>query len=81
MSNEPSSGNILVKVFADLRQYQQPETSYQAENPVPISLILSELSIPPEKVTIIFVNGRHADPEDRVKPGDTLSFFPPVGGG
>lgn len=81
MSNEPSPGSILVKVFADLRQFQQPVTSYQVENPVPISLILRELSIPSEKVTIIFVNGRHANPEDLVKPGDTLSFFPPVGGG
>lgn len=81
MGNDMGGGVIAIRVFADLRKFQDPEISYQVDGPVPVSTVLGQLSIPPEKVKILFVNGRHADFGDMVSPGDTLSLFPPVGGG
>jgi len=72
---------IRVKVFADLRHFQEPEIDYCLNGSTAISSILDNLKIPRQKVTIIFVNGKHANPEDCVTPGDILSLFPPVGGG
>lgn len=81
MDDGVSDGTILVKVFADLRRFQKANLRLQVNGPTEITSVLKKLSIPAEKVTIIFVNGRHAVPDDPVSPGDTLSLFPPVGGG
>jgi molybdopterin converting factor small subunit len=32
-------------------------------------------------VNLIFINGRNADFNTPLSEGDTVSFFPPVGGG
>jgi molybdopterin synthase sulfur carrier subunit len=72
---------IRVKIFADLRRFQEPEIDYRLNGSTAISSILDNLKIPRQKVTIIFVNGKHANPGDCVAPGDVLSLFPPVGGG
>ena len=42
---------------------------------------MKELKIPEDEVTLIFVNGRHADGRLSLKEGDVVAFFPPVGGG
>lgn len=81
MSDKSVHGDITVKVFADLRKFQDPETTYSVDGPVRISSVLRNLSLPFEKIKIIFVNGRHASIEDMVSSGDVLSLFPPVGGG
>jgi len=33
------------------------------------------------EAAIIFVNGKHAGPDHVMLDGDTLSIFPPIGGG
>jgi molybdopterin converting factor small subunit len=81
MGNEIIPGMITVKVFADLRQFHQPETVLPVDGTASISSIIQTLLIPPSKISIIFVNGRHASLQDLVSPGDVLSLFPPVGGG
>ena len=43
--------------------------------------ILNGLAIPVSEAAIIFVNGRHANPEDDLHHADTVSIFPPIGGG
>jgi sulfur carrier protein ThiS len=43
--------------------------------------ILAQLSVPPDKVKIIFVNGVHADRAAVLNDGDRVGVFPPVGGG
>ena len=46
-----------------------------------INYILNILSVPGKDVKLIFLNGVHAKDSDKVKDGDRLGFFPPIGGG
>ncbi len=75
MSKKLDLGELKVKAFAGLRKYINPETSFKFESPTVISSIMENLSLPQNKVTIIFVNGRHANPDDTVSSGDALSFL------
>ena len=43
--------------------------------------ILDDLAIPAREAATIFLNGRHADPHDGLQDNDTVSIFPPIGGG
>ncbi len=43
--------------------------------------IVRRLSISEKEAALIFVNNRHADLSTSLADGDTLSIFPPVGGG
>jgi len=43
--------------------------------------VLAELPIPPSDVVTFLVNGRHAEREQVLLPGDVLSVFPAIGGG
>ena len=72
---------ITVKLFATLRSNFSVPDSMELSSPRIIRDIINEIGIPEEKVTIIFVNSRHAEMGDLVRPGDVLSMFPPIGGG
>jgi molybdopterin converting factor small subunit len=48
---------------------------------VTVSDVLLRYSLPEKEVTLIFINGRHGDFDTILFDGDTLSLFPPVGGG
>ena len=74
---------ITIKLFADLdKQFRGTvESASILDRPSTVRGILSVLSIPEEEVRIIFINGKHAELDSTVTPGDTLSLFPPIGGG
>jgi molybdopterin converting factor small subunit len=72
---------IEVKLFATLRKKFPVPESVEFRKSCSVGKILQTLGIPAEKVSIALVNGRHAELEDSVKPGDTLALFPPIGGG
>jgi molybdopterin converting factor small subunit len=72
---------IEVKLFATLRKKFPVPDSVEFNNCCSVDEILRTLRIPAEKVSIALINGRHAELADAVKPGDTLSLFPPIGGG
>jgi molybdopterin converting factor small subunit len=42
---------------------------------------LRELKLPEDTPKIIILNGVHADAGRVLRDGDTLSLFPPIGGG
>lgn len=72
---------VTVKLFATLR-----EGRFKVENqelPVRslVQDVMERLQIEPEGVAIILVNGRDSRFEAELKDGDTISLFPPVGGG
>ena len=43
--------------------------------------LIKELRLPEESVKLIFLNGIHADKTSKLKDGDRVGIFPPVGGG
>ncbi len=73
--------NITIKLFATFRfgrftadtRYYPPQTQ--------ISEIIDELQIPDSEISMIMLNGRHADPEEQLRDGDSLALFPLVAGG
>lgn len=72
---------IKVKLFATLREGREREQTMDVTNDVTSSEIIKTLNIPLEDVAILFINGRDAMFDQKLKDGDTLSIFPPVGGG
>ena len=43
--------------------------------------LMTRLSIPPEEVKIVFVNGLTVPLDKQLADGDRVGVFPPVGGG
>lgn len=72
---------VRIKLFATLRTGRFSEKTYEIKPGTTISNIIEELGLPPEQVSIIFVNGRHAKPDTILREGDDVALFPPVGGG
>lgn len=73
---------ITLKVFATLRNYMRTgENVYTCDGPLTVRELLNAHSIPEEEATIILVNGLHSSLEKELNNGDTVSVFPPVGGG
>jgi molybdopterin converting factor small subunit len=70
-----------IRLFATLRtKYTVPE-GFTLAKPTPVREVLSQLGIPEGKASIVFINGKHAVMDDDVQPDDTMSVFPPIGGG
>jgi molybdopterin converting factor small subunit len=72
---------ITVKLFATLREnrFEQEIREYNT-NTTP-AVILDGLNIAESTVSIVFVNGRHADLDRALEDKDVVAFFPPIGGG
>lgn len=72
---------ITVKLFATLRDGRFDEAELLIAKGASVRVALETLSLGSDEAAIIFVNGRHADTETLLSDGDTLSIFPPIGGG
>ncbi|MDC7233017.1 MAG: MoaD/ThiS family protein [Spirochaetales bacterium] len=72
---------IEVKTFATLNSLFPSVQDYPLQEGDRVLDIMARIGIPPEKVTIIFINNVHAEPESPLKDGDVLGLFPPIGGG
>ncbi|WP_019228454.1 MoaD/ThiS family protein [Sedimentibacter sp. B4] len=72
---------VNVKLFATLRDGRFKEEKANINENTQVSDVISKYNIPKEEVKICLVNGRDADLNQTLKNGDTLSLFPPVGGG
>ncbi len=72
---------IVVKLFATLRQGRFKVQSGIYPEAAKVQDIVEGLAISPTDLGIIFVNGKSADLNRVLQEGDTLSIFPPVGGG
>lgn len=77
---------VIVKLFATLNRYRPEE---RAGTPFRIKLsenaslddLINILNIPPEETRILFVNGIIQEPLYKLKDGDEIGLFPPIGGG
>jgi sulfur carrier protein ThiS len=87
--------HIQAKLFATLtRMVPDPVRErypqlVRAGRPVDVDLpeastladLVDHLGLPPEKVRVIFVNGRVRPRDHVLAAGDEVGIFPPVGGG
>jgi sulfur-carrier protein len=77
---------IEVQLFATFAQYLPPGgRDGSAVLDVPESStpreIARRLGLPNELDRVLLVNGRDADPDQRLAPDDVLTLFPPLAGG
>ncbi len=77
---------VTVKLYATLHQYgrgKRPGAPFDLELPEAATLrdLIDLLKIPPEETRITFVNGLIQESDQRLKDGDEVGMFPPIGGG
>lgn len=73
--------HITIKLFATFREGRFKVEVKEFPEETQVDNILQSLGISAEEVAICLVNGRDADKHTKLGDGDTLSLFPPVGGG
>ncbi|MFC1662291.1 MoaD/ThiS family protein [Gemmatimonadota bacterium] len=73
---------IVVKCFASLAKLQPEDgEAFPIVEGETVGQVMARLGIPEGHVALIFVNNVHRKPDTVLKGGDTLGFFPPIGGG
>jgi molybdopterin synthase sulfur carrier subunit len=80
------SMQVSVKLYATLSRYGRSErsgTPFEVELFEEATLydLIAHLKIPPEETRIMFVNGIIQEPDCKLKDGDEVGVFPPIGGG
>jgi len=61
---------------------KQSRFNIPIDQPTDLGLILQQLGVPLAEVAIVAVNGELVDlASTRVKPGDRVELYPPMGGG
>jgi len=73
--------HVTVKLYATLRTGRFVQKTLEFEDGITVQELIKSLSLPENEVTLIFVNGQHAQLQDKLSDGDTVALFPPVGGG
>ena len=77
-----SAMTIEVKCFASLDRFQPDEANaFPIESGETVGQVMARMGIPPRSVALIFINNVHAKTDAVLKDGDTVGFFPPIGGG
>jgi molybdopterin converting factor small subunit len=78
----PMKSQIQIKLFAGLQSFAPSTAEHFEITPgMTIRELLTEIQIPIEKARLIFINGIKADLDARLKGGERVGIFPPVGGG
>ncbi len=78
--------SLQVFLNASLRSYVPGYNPYdgltlEVSPGTPVARIISRLGLPPERVTLIMVNGVRQQPDFPLQGGERLGLFPPIGGG
>ncbi len=72
---------VTVRLFATLQEGRFVEAPRDYPPGASIATVVKDLSITDEDIGVIFVNGRNAELDRVISPGDVVSIFPPIGGG
>ncbi len=78
---------ITVQLLAGYRRYlpEPRDPQGRSRRDVPsgarVRDVVAGLPIPPDNPTTFLVNGRHAEADQVLHEGDTVTVFPAVGGG
>jgi molybdopterin converting factor small subunit len=72
---------VTVKLFATLRTNRFKVKVLDYSSGTTILDVARDLDIPKEELALTLVNGISVEVDHEIRDGDTLSLFPPVGGG
>ncbi|CEI73257.1 MULTISPECIES: MoaD/ThiS family protein [Romboutsia] len=72
---------IEIRLFATFREGREKKQVLEIAEDMNIIDILKILNIDKEEVSILLLNGMDGGFDRKLKDGDILSIFPPVGGG
>lgn len=73
---------IDLKLFVTLSKYSPEDgKDFKILEETRVDKLISDLGIPRDIVKLIFINGKRMDGTYRLKHGDRVGLFPPVGGG
>lgn len=72
---------ILVKLFANLRDYGDREQEIDFELGMTPKEVVEMFKIPVDDVAILMINGRRVKLDKELVKDDVLAIFPAVGGG
>jgi molybdopterin converting factor small subunit len=80
---EKNEITVVIKFFADLRQYGPDKEEICLPEGSNVQNILEKYNIPlSKKNIIILINGMpHKEAKDTVQDGDVIAIFPPIAGG
>lgn len=73
--------NVEVRLFAYFREGREKKQIITLAEGTEISNVLDMLNIKEEEVSILLLNGRDGPSDRKLKNGDIVALFPPVGGG
>ena len=72
---------VIVKLFATLREGRFSVETLYVEPGATVADIICRLNISEKEAALTFLNSRHVNLSAELAEGDTLSIFPPIGGG
>ncbi|MCG6988029.1 MAG: MoaD/ThiS family protein [Gemmatimonadetes bacterium] len=73
---------ITVKCFASLAPLQPKNAgAFPIAPGETVARVMERLRVPEGGASLIFVNNVHRQPDTVLRDGDTVGFFPPLGGG
>lgn len=73
--------HVTVRLFATLRQNREKEMIMEVPDGATTKDIIERLNIHQKDAAILFINGRGAKLDTILEDNDTVSIFPPLGGG
>lgn len=77
---------VKVKLFATLRKYLPgvelgKSSDIRLKSGTSIAQLYNVLGIPAEEIKLAYVNGIYCESDTKLKDGDEIGIFPPIGGG
>lgn len=72
---------VEVRLFAYFREGRWKRKVLEFEDGTTISDIIKYLNIDEDEVSMLLLNGVDGPASRKVKDGDVISLFPPIGGG
>ncbi len=72
---------VKVRLFATLRENRDKEMIIELSDGATSLDIIKHLNISKEEASLLLINGKFAKLDEALQDNDTVSIFPPVGGG
>ncbi len=72
---------IRIRLYASLRKYTTFPKEIRLKEKATLNDLYQALQLFPSEAKITFVNSVARDPSFKLKDGDEVGIFPPVGGG